>query len=238
MDDKIWFRNICKRNNCQISERKIELLEDFVYYLLYWNKKINLVSRRYEDNIWTKHILGSISFLFRYKLEPESKIIDVGTGGGLPGIPLAILCPDLQVTVADSIQKKIKAVHSIVSQLRLQNVHPVCGRAENLTTKNEYYQSFDYVIARAVSTIKNVIKWTKPFLNVSSTSSGKISVPQNNYTLRRGTILLLKGGELTHEIEEAKIKIKPHAIYCYPIVVNGIENSAELFDKKLIVVYP
>ena len=209
----------------------------YVQKLLQWNTKINLVSRKDEENIWTRHILGSISFLFRFRIEQQSAVIDVGTGGGLPGIPLAIMLPDIRVTMIDSIQKKILAVTDILSHLQIKNARAVLGRADEIARKKEFEHLFDYVIARAVAPITDIVKWTNPLLKQNL--GNQFPALQNRHTIPRGSILLLKGGDLACEIDKANLKVKPRAMHVYPIIVEGIDASAgDLHDKKLVVIYP
>lgn len=238
MENGQWFKTICRKNNFDVSDVQMELMERYSSALLSWNKKINLISRRDEENIWTKHIVGSISFLFRFRLEPKCSVLDLGTGGGLPGIPLTILEPSLRLTLLDSIQKKINVVHDILSTLNLPNVTALCSRAEELSKRKEYLSSFDYIIARAVAPIKEIIKWSKPLLKRMKQLPKDL---QNEIGLNRlipsGAILLLKGGVLETEIEEAKIKQKPRSLHPHPLSVDGIDPM-ELSDKKLIIVYP
>ena len=233
MEKKIWFRNICKRNGLEISDIEVDSIEKFSVSLLEWNKKINLISRRDEENIWSKHILGSIALLFRYQLESGSLVLDLGTGGGLPGIPLSIVRPDLKFTLVDSIQKKIRAVSDIVETLKLSNVKTICSRVEELSQKKEFKQSFDYIISRAVGPIVDIVGWGKQLLK----PSGQVKSVPSNSVIEKGAILLLKGGELTDEIEAAKQKTKPRHIFSFPIIIDGLD-STELADKKLVIVYP
>ena len=237
MEKQLWFREICRKNKISLSDEQLEQFEKFVFHLLEWNKKINLIARTDEQNIWNRHILGSISFLFRLKVHQSSNIIDVGTGGGFPGIPLAILLPDVQFTLIDSIKKKINVVEDIIKQLQLINVKAICGRVEDLAKDAEFRQSYDYVVARAVAPMKDIIRWSKPLLKpVDDTSLSKDSI-NNNYVLPRGLMLLLKGGDLTQEIEEAKIKVKPRSIITHPTLIEGAD-FIDAIDKKLVIIQP
>lgn len=172
-----------------------------------------------------------MSFLFRFQLDGQSSLLDIGTGGGLPGIPLAILFPEMKVTLLDSIQKKFNAVNVMTTQLGLMNVQPICGRAEEISKKKEFYQKFDYVIARAVAETKDVIRWCKDFIRMSNESA------KSKDTIEKGSIILLKGGNLEEEIEAAKIKGKPQSIDVFDIIIDGIAAS-ELFEKKIVIIKP
>ena len=120
-----------------------------------WNEKINVISRRDIDNLYLHHVLHSLALVKSGKITPGMKIIDVGTGGGFPGIPLAIMYPDVQFTLLDSTAKKIKVVSEIAAALNLENVHPVHERAE------DHKGDYDLVLSRAVSSLKQLVVWTK-----------------------------------------------------------------------------
>jgi 16S rRNA (guanine527-N7)-methyltransferase len=237
METKLWFWKICQKNGIEISDFQIELLDNFQTLLLEWNKKINLISRKNEQNIWSQHILASIAFHSSFKLRKQTSTLDLGTGGGLPGIPLAILRPDIEVTLLDSIQKKMKAVEEIISILGLPNAKAVCGRAEEISKDKKYYCKFDYVIARAVASANDIIKWGKPFLRSHKQYAVQVYLQQKQADIEPGSLIMLKGGELTKEIEEAKIKHRPRSILVHQIVLEGVEE-ADLTDKKLVIVKP
>ena len=238
MNPTLWFRERCAKNGLQVSDEQLRLLEQLAAGLLDWNKKINLIARTDQENIWNRHILGSISFLFSFSLPESYRMIDVGTGGGFPGLPLAILFPEARFTLVDSIQKKMMVVDDLIRQLRLANAETRCGRAEDLSSGTELHKAFDFVVARAVAPTKDLIKWTGPFLQASEI----VPLPKEHpRTMRpllpRGSLLLLKGGELTEEIEEATITMKPRQVRVYPLVVDGAD-AADPVEKKLVIIQP
>lgn len=235
--NKAWFKSICLKNNFFVTEQELTLLDNYVKLLIVWNEKINLVSRRSYENIWSNQILPSISILFNHHLYRHSSIIDIGTGGGLPGIPLAILCKTNFFTLIDSISKKIYAVRDIIEKLMLKNVKVDIGRAEDLSKHVEYKCKFDYVIARAVAKTKDLIKWCNPFLKEHTIDASEISSKSDKTFIPRGTILLLKGGDVTKEIEEAKIKCQPQSIRVHSLVITGLDEN-DLVDKKLLIIKP
>jgi 16S rRNA (guanine527-N7)-methyltransferase len=230
------FRNVCRRNGFDISDAQFAQLEEYVSLLLEWNQKINLISRRDEDNVWTRHILASIAFLFFFEVNSSSSIVDVGTGGGLPGIPLAILLPRVRVSLVDSILKKINALDDIVSRLHLLNVQQVHGRAEVLSSSPLYQHTFDYVVSRAVAPIQDLVSWSRPFLQQRTKESPPLREHRRHY-INPGAMLLLKGGNLEDEIDRATSKLKLSTIQSYPIIIDGIDPT-ELHDKKLVIVRP
>jgi len=149
-----------------------------------WNQKINLISRKDIENFYVHHVLHSLSIAKVVQFEKGTRILDAGTGGGFPGIPLAILFPNVSFHLADSIGKKIKVVEAVSDELGLKNVTSGKSRVEDLKDK------YDFVISRAVTTLKQMYEWT----------SGVIR-PGSNNTLKNG-ILYLKGGDLHQELRE------------------------------------
>lgn len=148
-----------------------------------WNAKINVISRQDIDELYTKHVLHSLGIAKVITFKDQSTVLDVGTGGGFPGIPLAILFPEVQFVLIDSIGKKIKVVEEVAKALQLTNVKALHGRAESVN------QQFDFIISRAVTTMPQFVNWVK----------NKIKKKQIN-SLKNG-ILYLKGGDLTTELQ-------------------------------------
>ena len=155
-----------------------------------WNNMINVISRKDMDNFMVHHVLHSLSIAKVISFLPGTRILDVGTGGGFPGIPLAILFPEVEFILLDSIEKKIKVVTSVVNELGLKNVNPVRKRAED--EKGRY----DFVVSRAVTEFRSFISLAYKNLD----ESGKNS-------LRNG-ILYLKGGDLSDELAQFNNKVK------------------------------
>ena len=147
-----------------------------------WNLKINVVSRKDIDELYMRHVLHSLGIAKVMQFQSGSRILDVGTGGGFPGIPLAILFPEVQFHLVDSIAKKIKVVNEVVEGLNLQNVKSINGRVEAI---NDQY---DFIISRAVAQMETFVRWVKYSI-----------AKKNNHKLKNG-ILYLKGGDLTEEL--------------------------------------
>lgn len=176
-----------------------------------WNQKINVVSRKDIDDIYLRHVLHSLAIAKFIEFKPGSKIIDVGTGGGFPGIPLAILFPETQFTLVDSIGKKIKVVNEVVEGLELKNVKTINDRVEN--TKGQY----DFIISRAVAAMPTFVSWTK----------GKIA-KHSQHDIKNG-IIYLKGGDLSEELKSYKnAQVIP--------ISNYFEEA--FFESKKIVYLP
>ena len=155
---------------------------DFLYHD--WNAKINVISRKDIDELYTKHILHSLGIAKVIKFEPGTYVLDVGTGGGFPGIPLAILFPETRFYLIDVIAKKIKVVQAVVDALELKNVKAEQMRAE--LVKGD----FDFIVSRAVTNMPDFVSWIKDKIKKKS-----------KHELRNG-ILYLKGGDLTEELKD------------------------------------
>lgn len=151
-----------------------------------WNSKINLISRQDIDAIYERHILHSLSIARLIQFNDHTRIADVGSGGGFPGIPLAVLFPQVNFLLIDSIGKKINAVKEIAAALELHNVKAVQARAES------FKGNFDFVTARAVSTLPQFFQWTRHLVQAG-----------HKQTLENG-ILYLKGGDVSAEIKQLK----------------------------------
>lgn len=154
-----------------------------------WNEKINVISRKDMESLYVHHVLHSLSIARYIRFADHTVILDVGTGGGFPGIPLAILFPNCHFHLIDSIGKKITVVKEISSALGLSNVEAQKSRAEELNLK------VDFIVSRAVAPITEIVGWTR-----------KLIVPGGNNSMKNGW-LLLKGGDLMGEIEESRQQV-------------------------------
>jgi len=192
-----------------IQQNRFERLQSLYSY---WNERINVVSRKDIDHLYTRHILHSLSIAKIFTFLPETQILDVGTGGGFPTVPLAIMFPETNFTAVDAIGKKIKVLEAIAKNLELTNIDPKQERAENIDSR------FDFVIGRAVTNLPDFVDWIKTKIK-PGISNG---------------IICLKGGDLTDEIQNTikKYSFSPDQIIEYPIS-NFFEES--FFETKKIV---
>ena len=198
-----YFPNLSEEQIAQFSKLQ-DLYED-------WNLKINVVSRKDIDELYLRHVLHSLGIAKVIQFKSNAKVMDVGTGGGFPGIPLAIMFPETQFHLVDSIGKKIKVVNEVVAGLGLENVKTTHGRVEAVK------EAYDFIVSRAVAQMETFVRWTK----------GKIAKKQN-HELKNG-ILYLKGGDLTEELQ----KYTTATIYDLP---NYFEES--FFETKKVVHLP
>lgn len=169
-----------------LSEKQIHQFSQLQELYNKWNSHINLISRKDIDNLYLKHVLHSLSIAKLISFTDDTKVLDVGTGGGFPGIPLAILFPNVDFLLVDSIGKKIKVVNEVANSIGLKNLKAEHKRAEQVVDQ------FDFVVSRAVTRMKVFQKWIRK----------RISTKQKN-TFLNG-VLYLKGGDLTQELKEIK----------------------------------
>jgi 16S rRNA (guanine527-N7)-methyltransferase len=179
----------------------------------FWNDQINVVSRKDIESLYLKHVLHSLGIAkFVGELSPGTRVLDVGTGGGFPGIPLAILFPDVQFHLVDSIGKKIKVVRGIAEGIGLTNVEADHIRAEQLDYR------YDFVVSRAVTRMEDFLPWVRNKFE----KQDKNGIPNG--------ILYLKGGDLKEELRAARVKAELHPLSAY--------FDDEFFDTKYVVYIP
>jgi 16S rRNA (guanine527-N7)-methyltransferase len=175
----------------------------------YWNQQINVISRKDVDALYERHILHSLGIAKIMPFLPDEKVLDVGTGGGFPGVPLAIMFPDTDFHLVDSIGKKIKVVQAVAEALKLKNLKATHSRAEQVPGQ------FNFVVSRAVTQLKDFYPWVK----------GKFSKQSIN-ALPNG-ILYLKGGDLKQEIAESGLKVQQYHLKDY--------FDEEFFETKQVI---
>jgi 16S rRNA (guanine527-N7)-methyltransferase len=192
----------------------IQLKQFAQLYELYsfWNVQINVISRKDIDELYERHILHSLGIAKFCSFKVGERVLDVGTGGGFPGIPLAILFPETQFHLVDSIGKKIKVVTEVAAALGLKNVKTTHARAEQITDK------YNFIVSRAVTRLIDFYPWVK----------GKFA-KENKNAIPNG-ILYLKGGDLTEEIKESKLKAELYPLSAY--------FDEDFFETKYVVYIP
>jgi 16S rRNA (guanine527-N7)-methyltransferase len=178
-----------------------------------WNSKINVISRKDMESLYEKHVLHSLAIATAFEFAAGSTIVDLGTGGGFPGIPLAIFFPEVKFHLVDSIGKKIKVVNAVAEALELKNVTTAHSRIEDIKDKK-----FDFVVSRAVAPLKDLWKWSKPLLKKPSANSSN----------QKPGLICLKGGDLHTEISESG---------CRPRVMEVYEIFAEEYFKEKYLLY-
>ena len=177
-----------------LTDKQIEQFKQIEALYLEWNSKINVISRKDIDELYVRHVLHSLVIMKLFKFTPGTKILDVGCGGGFPGIPLAIMNPEVDFTLVDSIGKKILVVNEVAKALGLTNVKGIQSRAEKLPEK------FDFITSRAVTAFPKFVALTRKL----------VSKQQRNGHLNG--IIYLKGGDFSDEIKEFRKSIEIHEI--------------------------
>jgi 16S rRNA (guanine527-N7)-methyltransferase len=176
-----------------------------------WNSKINVISRKDIEGLYEKHILHSLSIAAVFDFKPGMEILDIGTGGGFPGIPLAIFFPEVKFHLVDSIAKKLKVVNEVAGAAGIKNIATQHIRVEEIRNNPQgSARRFDFVVSRAVAPLKELWKWSKPLLKkshgsiIDSPESPGDSEPSTlNSDLPAPGLISLKGGDLTNEIHES-----------------------------------
>ena len=200
------YFDLLERYHMEISQEKLEIYRSLYGIYKDLNDKVNLISRKDFENFYLHHIIHSLSITKFELIKDENNIIDLGTGGGLPGIPLAIYYNRKNFLLVDSIRKKISAVDKIINKINAKNISTLNNRAENLDIKA------DIIICRSVSSVDNLIKWTKGLLN------------------DEGRLILLKGGNVNKELKNISSRFTIYNL-------DDIYSENYFKDKKIIEIH-
>lgn len=200
------YFDLLERYHMEISQEKLEIYRSLYGIYKDLNDKVNLISRKDFENFYLHHIIHSLSITKFELIKDENNIIDLGTGGGLPGIPLAIYYNRKNFLLVDSIRKKISAVDKIIDKINAKNISTLNNRAENLDIKA------DIIICRSVSSVDNLIQWTKGLLN------------------DEGRLILLKGGNVNKELKNISSRFTIYNL-------DDIYSENYFKDKKIIEIH-
>ena len=200
------YFDLLERYHMEISQEKLEIYRSLYDIYKDLNDKVNLISRKDFENFYLHHIIHSLTITKFELIKDENNIIDLGTGGGLPGIPLAIYYNKKNFLLVDSIRKKISAVDKIISKINVKNISTLNNRAENLDIKA------DIIICRSVSSVDNLIQWTKGLFNY------------------KGRLILLKGGNVNKELKNISSRFTIYNL-------DDIYSENYFKDKKIIEIH-
>jgi 16S rRNA (guanine527-N7)-methyltransferase len=218
----------------EFSDVQISQFEQLDSLYKDWNEKINVISRKGIDSLYEKHILHSLSIAAAFEFQYGAEIVDLGTGGGFPGIPLAVFFPDVKFHLVDSIAKKLKVVEAIAKGIGLKNITTQHSRIEDIKNRK-----FDFVVSRAVAPLKDLWKWSKPLLrnkapgtNLPTEALAKVGHNgQNENNINPSPapgLICLKGGDLASEIQESGARPRMLEVY---------ELFPEVFFKEKYLLY-
>lgn len=209
------FWTTCSANNIVLDKGQIDTLKRYHDELVYWNSKVNMISRKDEENVWDRHFLHSLCILKYLPIRTRARVLDVGTGGGFPGLPIKIARPDVKMVLVDSIRKKIAMTSMFAQHTGLKDIDVLTSRTEDLAKDPHYIRAFDVVISRAVARTGTIVSWILPLVKPGATCA------------------FLKGGDLHEELEEARSMHPGISFKEIPIEIFGLPQFTE--DEKKIV---
>lgn len=227
----IRLKNLSSKLDIVLSDEQIEQFQIYYEMLIETNKVMNLTAITQLDEVITKHFLDSIALANVYQniKNKELKIIDLGTGAGFPGIPLKIAFPQLQVTLMDSLNKRVKFLNSVIDELSLVNIDAIHGRAEEMARRTEYRQQFDLCVSRAVANLSILNEYCLPFVKLDGMFiSYKSSDIEDELNLSLNAIKIL-GGKLT---EVKKLSLPESDIERSFVMIKKIKNTPKKYPRK------
>lgn len=220
--------NSLKKWNIDISENQLEQFRLYYELLVDWNTRMNLTSITEKEEVIDKHFVDSVA-LYNYKDYKNKSLLDVGTGAGFPGIPLKIICPECRVVLLDSLAKRVIFLNEVISKLGLNDITAIHGRAEDIARDNNYRESFDIVVSRAVANLSTLSEYCLPFVKVKgyfvSYKSGNI---EEEINLGKKAIDVLGG-----KIGEVQKFIPPDTDFERSLVfINKVKTTSKKYPRK------
>jgi len=210
------FWTICAANSIVLEPEQLQALERYVRELWYWNERVNLISRKDIEHLYERHILHSLAALKYVEFPPRARCVDIGTGAGLPGIPIAIARPDLHMLLVESVAKKARLVAMFAAHTGLRHLQVKRARIEELSSSPQYRSAFDIALARAVAPLPTLLQWAEPLLKPT------------------GKLVAYKGGDLQAELQEAHARFPTLRSTVHDIRLYGAPWFEEN-QKRLVV---
>lgn len=227
--DTLKFVSGLKEMNINLTEKQLEQFMTYYELLTEWNQVMNLTAITEFDEVMLKHFTDSLSLIKAYDLSSERKVIDIGTGAGFPGLPLKIVFPQLQITLLDSLNKRIQFLNCVIEALGLTGIDTVHGRAEDFAKPSALREQYDLCVSRAVANMTTLSEYCLPFVkpggNFISYKSEKLTEELNT---ARNAISLL-GGQVKEQVE---FVLPGSDIYRNFLVIEKIGNTPKKFPRK------
>lgn len=220
------LRELVSELNIELSDKQLESFDTYYKMLIEWNEKINLTAITEYDEVLVKHFTDSLSIVKAVDMNRVTSLIDVGTGGGFPGIPIAILFPEIKITLLDSLNKRITFLNEVVKELSLTNVEAIHGRAEDIA-RGDYREKFDLCVSRAVANLSTLSELCIPFVSVGGFFVSYKSEKADEEIESATKAIDILGGKITNKIDFA-IKDNNRNL----IVIEKISATAKKYPRK------
>ena len=209
---------LLERENIILKEESFEKFEIYRQLIIEWNKKINLTSITDEDKMNVKHFLDCLLLVNTGFFQDNKNVLDVGTGAGFPAIPLKIYNEKLNVTMLDSLNKRIKFLDIVIENLNFKNIKAIHARAEELGVKEEYREKFDIVVSRAVASLSLLLELTIPFVKLN------------------GFFIAMKGPQYTQEVDNSKNAFKKLGCKLEKVLNFKIIENEEIYERNILII--
>lgn len=227
MSDK--FIRQLKELELELNEKQLQQFERYYELLVEWNKVMNLTGITEYEEVNEKHFVDSLSIVKALDISKVQAVIDIGTGAGFPGIPLKIAFPHLKITLLDSLNKRIKFLDTVITELGLENIETIHGRAEDFAKKEEYREQYDLCVSRAVANLSTLSEYCLPFVSVGGMfvpyKSGEIDQEVNE----AGTAIKVLGGK---KKEVVKFQLPDSDISRSFVLISKVKNTGKKFPRK------
>lgn len=184
------FRNILEELDIEVTDQMLVQFDEYYNLLVQWNKVMNLTSITEYDEVISKHFIDSLSIVHAIDMKNIKNMIDVGTGAGFPGIPIKIVFPHINVTLLDSLNKRVNFLNAVIEKLELKNIIAIHGRAEDFARKSEYREKFDLCVSRAVANLSTLSEYCLPYTRIG------------------GCFIPYKSGKIDEELDQSKKAVR------------------------------
>lgn len=222
------FIKDCSEMGIDLSEEQTRRFEEYYKILKEWNSFMNLTAITEHGDVLKKHFLDSLSLIKAADLKGGGRLLDVGTGAGFPGIPLKIVFPQLQITLLDSLGKRVKFLNHVVDKLELKQIEAVHGRAEDFARDPFYRESFDYVVSRAVANLSSLSEYCIPYVNIGGSFISYKSGNVEEELLNAENAISILGGKTENVIRFTLADTEERTLIC----IKKVRSTAKKYPRK------